>query len=162
MLTHRTLRTLLIYDQNTGIFTWRIDRHGKAKKDSVAGTANDKYIRIMVDKRRHLAHRLAWFYVHKNWPDQQIDHINGNGSDNRIINLRLANNFQNQQNVGVKRTNTSGFKNISFNKKHNQFTVAIRANGKEVFVGLFKDVELAKRAAQKARLKLSGEFARDE
>lgn len=86
ILTHARLRELLDYNAETGVFTWRVSRQGHCKAGSAAGARrHDGYIRICVDQRRVWGHRLAWFYVHGEWPSQQIDHINGNPSDNRTV-----------------------------------------------------------------------------
>ena len=90
MITQSELKELLNYDPATGVFTWLVSR-GRVKASSVAGHVHSRgYIVIMVDGRRHLAHRLAFVYMTGTFPDDQVDHINEIKADNRWINLREA------------------------------------------------------------------------
>lgn len=83
-LPHRLLTARLDYNELTGVFTWR--SHG-----SIAGSLDAKgYRRIRIGAKTYRAHRLAWFYVHCEWPENQLDHINRNRDDNALSNLRPA------------------------------------------------------------------------
>ena len=94
-LTAERLREVLSYDEKTGAFTWRSYGRGAGSKH------NQGYLAIRVDGRSHLCHRLAWLYSNGRWPAAQIDHINGDRSDNRLANLRECTNAQNAQNMGA-------------------------------------------------------------
>jgi hypothetical protein len=100
MLTLGRLKQLLEYSPGDGVFVWRVNRRGRfARTGEVAGKLNDHgYIRIGIDGRIYLAHRLAWFYCHGEWPLGGMDHANGMPTDNRIANLRLATPSQNVAN----------------------------------------------------------------
>jgi len=92
------LRTLLSYDAETGVFRWRVARPN-APVGSVAGCIGNKgYVKIRMDGRYWLAHRLAWAYVHGELP-AMLDHKNRLRADNRIANLRPATPSLNSQNT---------------------------------------------------------------
>ncbi len=100
-LTAEYLRSILHYDQETGIFTWKVRTARRVKAGDVAGCSDgDGYRLIKVQSRLYKAHRLAWLYIHGSWPKDQIDHINRIRTDNRIANLREVSNKQNLQNTG--------------------------------------------------------------
>lgn len=100
-LTQDILRSLLHYDPHTGVFTWLVDSGARKVAGKVAGTLGVKHpcVYISIKRKKYLAHRLAWLYVHGVWPASQLDHIDGNPANNALVNLREANNAQNQQNI---------------------------------------------------------------
>lgn len=138
----------LVYDPMTGTF-WR-----RAGCDSSNG-----YRQIWFNGKQHLEHRVAWFLHYGEWPDRHVDHINGNRSDNRIINLRLATNSENLRNRLKPRNNTSGYKGVSYIKRYDIYQATIRVEGKNKFLGRFASPEAAADAYQRAALKHHGEFA---
>ncbi len=93
-------------------------------------------------------------------PGQFIDHINHNGLDNRKANLRLASNAQNSWNKRKQRGNhSSKYKGVSFFKRENKWTARIQANGKKIFLGIFKNEIDAAKAYDAAARKYYGQFA---
>ena len=151
MLTQERLKQLLDYDPVTGVFTrresQRKDRIGKA-----AGAANTKgHIQIRVDGTLYVAHRLAWLYVHGELPTLQLDHFDGDKTNNRISNLRLCTNKQNGENRPMHPRNTSGFRGVSFDKQHGKFRAYIGHHMTHRFVGLYATAEEAGAAAKAAR-----------
>lgn len=147
--TQLHLKELLSYDEKSGLFFWNQSR-GNKEKFSIAGTKNvHGYIGIQINKRKNLAHRLAWLYVYGSIPDCQIDHINGNRSDNRISNLRLATHKQNGENLGIRKNNTSGFRGVSFQK--GKWVAQVRANKKAIYCGRFESPIEASKVAEAKR-----------
>lgn len=105
--------------------------------------------------RKVKLHRLIM-----NAPDHlEVDHINGNRLDNRKTNLRLCTREQNQRNVGINSTNTSGYKGVSWCKPRNGWRVRIKIHGKEIQLGLFSDKIKAAIVYNEAAKKYFGEFA---
>lgn len=92
-LTADILRSILDYDPETGKFDWRNNRRKAGCLD------NFGYHRIQVLGKLYKAHRLAWLHYYGEWPEQDVDHVNGVRSDNRIANLRSATKGQQSQNV---------------------------------------------------------------
>jgi len=150
-----TLRGLLDYEPETGIFRWRVQPSRNVKAGVVAGTLNhDGYIRIMVDGKKFLAHRLAYLHFHGVWPEQQIDHLNGDKSDNRIANLRDVSPSINAQNqTRPRRGNASGFLGVSWNKDNKRWEARIKINGRKQHIGLFDTPKAAHAAYLAAKLR---------
>jgi len=167
-LTQVLLKSLLHYEASTGVFTWLVGKRGAAHAGKVAGcplrrTQPNTYHVIRVGGRLYAAHRLAWFYVYGWWP-QYIDHKNTLKADNRLDNLRASTKAQNGHNVGLRTTNTSGFKGVhraSRAKRRTKPWVAeICTQGERRCIGYFETPEKAAAAYQAAALKEHGEFAR--
>jgi hypothetical protein len=162
-LTSELLKSVVHYDETTGIFTRLVSTTPSVKIGDECGSINsDGYVQIGVLGKKYRAHRLAWLYAHGVFPGNriEIDHINGNRTDNRIANLRAASKSQNLQNQRRYKNNTSGFKGVSFNGKHNKWVATIGHNRKCLWIGYYDTPELAHLAyASKAR-ELFGEFAR--
>jgi len=112
-------------------------------------------------KNRFPVHRLVWAFVNGKWPNDQIDHVNGIKNDNRLINLREANNSQNNMNKGKQSNNTSGFKGVSWHKLRNKWRSDIRVDGKRFNLGNYDCIAAASFAYQIASDKYHGEFGRE-
>lgn len=137
-LTQDYLKSILRYDPETGLFSWAKKIPHSKFVAQAGGLCSQKYWRIKINKRSHKAHRLAWLYAFGEFPQSQIDHINGNKSDNRLCNLRLASNAENQMNrAKAAVTNNSGFLGVNFNKEVGKFAARIQINGKRIHIGYF-------------------------
>lgn len=152
------VRELLDYDSERGVFLWRVDRTGKAKIGAVAGALQSHgAIHIGIDGKVYLAHRLAWLWTYGEWPSS-LDHINGDRSDNRLANLRLATASQNSGNRVVGRRNRSGYRGVSWHKGKQKWIAQISRAGRTKFVGMYETVEDAAAAVEVAGAELFGEF----
>lgn len=161
-ITVGRLREVLAYDPETGVFLWKVATSSRNRVGSVAGVINNVGYRVIcVDGKHYLAHRLAWFYVHGTWPPHEIDHINRDRADNRLINLRLATKSQNMVNGNLRSDNTTGHKNISWHKGSQKYRVVIQKDGKQYQVGMFTEIDEAIRARDDAARRLHGEYADD-
>lgn len=87
-----------------------------------------------------------------------VDHINGDTSDNRRRNLRLATNSQNQANRKKLPTNTSGYRGVTWNKQSGKWQAQIKCNGQNYYLGLFQDPEIASLAYKNKAKTLFGEY----
>lgn len=155
-----TLKKLLHYDPETGIFTWLVTPNYKIKIGDVAGCVHSYgYIRITINNKRYLAHRLAFLYMSRNIP-KEVDHINGNTSDNRWYNLRACSRSQNQGNQKLHKNNISGYKGVCFHKITNQWMAQISFKSKRIYLGLFSCKHRAAEVYNKAALEYFGEFAK--
>ena len=144
LVTADRLRAALLYDPLSGIFTWRIKPNRRIRIGSKAGTLTRGRIHIRLDGQIHRAHRLAWLYVNGHWPKREIDHRNGNASDNRIDNLRDVTHAVNTQNQRRphSRNITGGLLGVSTTRSGKQY----RARIDNRHLGVFETPERAHQA----------------
>lgn len=158
-LTGERLRELLYYDPETGVMRWKAKRGNATTEGKVAGTrTRTGYLQVSVDGRLYLAHRLAWLYMHDEWPTGEIDHANGIRTDNRLRNLRVATRSKNRANVRKYRNNTSGYRGVCFDKANAKWLAQISVEGRNRYLGLYATAEEAGAAAAEARHLAFGEF----
>jgi hypothetical protein len=151
-MTQDQLKKILSYDPETGLFHWKIKPSKRFAKGMQAGSLGDGYIRIHTNGRQYGAHRLAWLYVHGVEPEHQIDHINGNPSDNRIVNLRQATQMENAQNIRKPQKNNShGNLGVTYDPKKKLWRTRISINGTRKYIGKFKTQEQAAQAYLEAK-----------
>ena len=143
-LNSTRLKEFLKYNPDTGVFIWEQNIGRRVKSGQKAGCLHPSgYVQIRFNGKSYSAHRLAWFYVHGAWPKESIDHINNIRSDNRILNLREANQSENCQNLKKSR-GASGFLGVSIDSvRGNRWKSAIKLNGKNYHLGWFKTAEQA-------------------
>ena len=137
------------YDPESGNVYWKINSPNNVrKKGQIAGTLHHTgHIAIMVKGRHLLAHRIGWFLHYGEWP-QLIDHINGKGSDNRIINLRSVDQRTNCWNR-IEHRNTDKFPGVTFDKSRNRWRTRYQVKGKIKTAGQYKTKEEAILAMKK-------------
>ena len=111
------------------------------------------YSIIEVNRKSYKAHRIAWLLTYGSWPEDQIDHINGNGLDNRLENLRAVSNGENLRNKKIYKNNTSGTLGVSFDKRCQNYQAKIMINKKYKHLGYFKNKEEAIAARAAANIK---------
>jgi hypothetical protein len=123
------------------------------------GSTNDRYVCAQVNNERYGVHQLV-FLMHHGYMPQHVDHIDGNGFNNKIENLRASTPMQNQMNSKLRKSNTSGVKGVNWHTASNKWIVRMRCNGDRMYLGAYEDLELAELVANEARNKYHGEFAR--
>lgn len=155
MLTYERAHERLICEAKSGLLTWKIDHWKRIKAGKPAGDFyGNGYRRVCVDSVGYLAHRVVWLMAYGEWPDGEIDHVNGDRSDNRISNLRLATAAENKQNIGLKANNKSGFTGVSWDRKSAKWKGTITLGGKAMHLGYFDTPEAAAEAYAKAKAEL--------
>ena len=144
-LTQERLKQCVYYNEITGVFTRISCGQNPSRIGKPTGTlTNHGYLRMRVDKQLYSAHRLAWLYVHGAFPDGQIDHINGDRTDNRIANLRAATNQQNSENQHAPRSNSKlKMRGVSWHKLAKKYVAQIVVAGKKKHLGCFDTPEEA-------------------
>lgn len=144
MLTQSRLKELLHYDPETGVFTWRVRASNNIRVGGVAGCRTvHGYWLIGIDSSQYFAHRLAWLYMHGEWPKHEIDHKNGVGDDNRIANLREATVSENHQYLAKSARNTSGFVGVSWHSRRRKWQAQICIKGIRFCLGFFDSADTA-------------------
>ena len=168
------LEQLLSYDPETGILIWKertlelcnskrsMTRFNSVYAGKEAGSTlnahphrvNGYYKRQLAIKgNQFLAHRVAWALHHKQWPSDQIDHINGNAMDNRIKNLRVVSSIENNRNQCKQNVNISGFNGVDRLKEIQKWRAFINVEGKYIPLGYFVNIEDAVAARAAADIK---------
>jgi hypothetical protein len=144
LLDYKELHRLLSYDEETGIFRWKVQLSPSGLVGNVAGY-KDTYIIISIRGKKYTAGRLAWLYVYGEWPELLIDHIDRNKHNNAIDNLREATNTQNLCNAD-RVINAKGyyFDNGRYKSK-------IKVNGRDITIGRFNTEEEAHTAYIQAK-----------
>lgn len=148
------LREVIDYSPDTGELRWKIRVGMRGRVGEIAGAEHKGYIEFGLDGIRGIkAHRVAWAITHGNWPDGEIDHINGCKTDNRIGNLRIVSTAQNHQNMRSARCdNKTGLLGVDIHKGRPR--AQIQVGGKKKILGYFPTIEAAHAAYVEAKRNL--------
>jgi len=159
------VRSRISYDPETGVLRWkareennRIDRMWNTRfaGQVISHKNSSGHIQFGMGGKNYLAHRIAWLIVFGVEP-RLIDHINGERSDNRLCNLRIA---TASQNVINSRKRKSSFQYRGLWRNNSRWSASICLAGRKIYLGTFlTDIEAAQ-AYDKAALQMFGEFAR--
>ena len=138
------LHKMFHYDRETGRLTRKISRSNRVKVGTEPGYITGygyRMIHLAVGERKlkiH-AHRIIWAMVYGKFPENQIDHINGNRLDNRIENLRSVKNRENGKNQKLRSTNKTGIHGLYWDAINEAWTVQIYFDNKKIWLGRHKD-----------------------
>ena len=155
----KLLRQTYDYDPLTGVFTRKKKWGSKLPGSPVGGLSQYGYVQLAFNGRTHTAQRLAWLYVYGVWPVGDVDHINRNRADNRIVNLRELSRVDNLANSGARKRSQSGVKGVSLRPLRNgrrpkkAWRADIMVNGNRTFLGNFYTIEDAAKARNLAEQK---------
>lgn len=149
-ISHERLLQVLDYDPATGIFRWKIRGSNRIHVGDQAGVVNAKGYRfITVDRQKLQATRLAWLYVHGEWPQGDVKILNGNPDDSSLANLQPMSRLESARLRGAVSTNTSGLRGVSRTPK-GRWQSHVTANYKQINLGAFKTPEEASAAYEHA------------
>ena len=171
------LRKLLRYEAETGKLFWRErpcemfpskqswktwnTKHANSEALKAKDAKGYKHGQVL--NKHYMTHRVVWALVHGAWPNEQIDHINGDKSDNRIFNLRDVSHAVNAKNLKKSAANTSGSTGVSWMPSKKCWRAEICVDGRRMHIGVFKSLEEAKvaRADADARYGFHENHGRD-
>jgi len=152
-LTQKELKSIFRYNKKTGSLIWKINIVGNNGVGSEAGYILKTGHRFIGYKqKRYLAHRIIWMLLYGYAP-KMIDHINHIGSDNRLVNLREVTSRENQRNMKLHKSNTSGFCGVSFVKSSKRWRAYIMINDKQINLGYYENKNEAINARKEANVK---------
>lgn len=162
MIDPKMLCEIFVYDPDTGKLFWKRREGGApgwngkyAGKEAFTSTSSHGYRQGSLLGGVYRAHRVIWAMVHGKWPEDDIDHINGDRIDNRIVNLRSVSRSENCMNSSVGKRNKSGVVGVSWSKRENKWKAQIQKDGKNIFIGNFVNFEDAVRARMEMQVELS-------
>ena len=166
MINYQLAKALFNYDPESGELTWRVQtgathkgkRAGTLQKHKVEGYTS--YIGVSILNEGYKAHRIIWLLQTGEWPTKHIDHIDGNGLNNKWSNLREVTPSQNIINQRVRSDSTSGVKGVSYDRKRNMWYVYIDIDKKRKHLGRYHTKEEAIAARSAAEKVYHGEYAR--
>lgn len=151
-----------LFEYREGVLFWKVDRGSNKVNGKKAGCPNKNgYVQVKINGSYHKVHHIVWLLHGHDIPDGFVlDHINGDPSDNRFENLRLATRQQNNCNARVRNDNRSGVKGVSWYAKSSKWLAQIQHKGKKLHVGLFQSIDDAVQALTVVRSNLHGEFSK--
>jgi len=160
MLTHDELLRLFHYDPETGVFTRKVKTPGRGRANETVGSADlYGYKTVRINRKSYKLHRLAWLYCKGEWPKGDIDHINGQRSDNRIANLRDVDRATNLQNMrSPKHNKSTGVLGVYPSRNGKRFEAKISISNKSRGLGCFDTIEQAQAAYFAAKQSLHAGF----
>lgn len=151
-ISQEELKRLGFYNQKTGQFIAKKRRGKIAPGDGVGCKKKNGYCAVVIYRKIYASHRLAFLYMEGYFPENFIDHIDRNPSNNRWDNLREVSPRCNSINCGVSKRNKSNITGVHMDKTHNKWRVQIKTTKRQVCVGYFdnlKDAAFARWAAEK-------------
>lgn len=165
-MTKEDWEKLVEYNPDKGTFIWRVrddscySRSMDRKRFNTWRAGNDAssktsegYRKIRYKGKSFYAHRVAWLMTYGTHPSGVIDHINHDGSDNRISNLASVSHIENMQNQKLRPDNKSGCTGVRFDKRIKKWRASIVVNKKYIGLGSFAEFKDAKAARMLANAK---------
>jgi hypothetical protein len=158
-------REAFAYDPVTGVITWKTEVKGKHKVGDRAGYITDRgYRKMAVCGQKILASHIAWLLTYGEWPAKEVDHINRIRDDNRIENLRLANESQQRMNQKIASNSETGVTGVHYYTARvkqglKPYQAYISLQYRRIHLGYFWALGEAKAVRAAAELKYFGDYA---
>lgn len=135
--------------EKDGSIYWKVPGRGRRMKNPV-GSKNQGYLRINIDGRSYYNHQLAWCLYYGAWAEGEIDHINGDRSDNRKENLRAhTDRAVSCRNKSIQRNNNTGYTGVSLIPSTGKYRSYIKVNSKQIRLGHYATAEEARDARER-------------
>lgn len=151
-LTQQRLQELFAYDPETGLLTRKVRVGSRGPIGQVVGSSvGAGYLAVSIYYEKFILHRLIWLYVYGDWPQHDIDHINGIKTDNRLANLRHVTRSENQHNMRSRKNNTSSVVGVRRSASKNGWRARITVNSKEIHIGSYPTSAQAAEAYRAAK-----------
>jgi hypothetical protein len=166
------MRQCFSFDDKTGDLIWKIrpldhfaslracNRFNTLFAGTIAGHKwthagiRTAYVLVGINGRQYRAHRVAWAITHGKWPADQIDHIDGNGLNNSINNLREVSASDNNKNQPRRVDNKSGITGVVYDaRRESPWIASVRVDGKKIHLGGFETIDGAASARYDAEKK---------
>ena len=152
-LTQERLKELLGYDPETGVFIWKVANTNRIRVGGVAGYLHHSgYLNISINGKTYQSHRLAFLYMEGYLPENDVDHIDRNRSNNKWKNLREVSRSCNLRNCKIRETNKSGITGVCFNKRDKKWMATIRIPKQNINLGYFDNLTNAAKARWQAEV----------
>jgi hypothetical protein len=158
MITQEELKKLVHYDPETGVFTRLTRPANRTKIGEIAGYkqihhTGKTYRLVRLNGKQYQQHRLVFLYMNGAFPSDEVDHISGDGTDNRWVNLRAVDRLENKKNVKRQCNNTSGIVGITWSKQSRKWRARIQINQKDISLGYYDNIFDAACARKNAQIK---------
>ena len=150
VMTQEDIKKAVTYNPDTGLFTRNVAWGSKPAGSSIGSKPLSGYILVGIYGEVFKAHYLAWIYMFGSTQGKEIDHINHDGTDNRLCNLRLVSHADNMMNQRMYKNNTSGVTGVNWSNQASKWHAQIQVGGKKKHLGFFSDKNKAVLARKEA------------
>jgi hypothetical protein len=153
-ITQELVKRLFDYNPD-GYLIWKVKPALRVSIGSPAGSKNTRgYWQVRVLGKLYRSHRIIFLWHNGYFPENNIDHIDGNPSNNKIENLREVTQQCNLRNSKVHKNNNSGVTGVIWHKQTEKWYAQIKVNGKNINLGFYSDFISAVKARHTKEIEL--------
>ena len=139
-LTQDRLCSLFDYNPETGELSRKVSAGGRGYEGEVVGGLDSRgYIQVGIDNARRLVHRVIWMMHYGYWPEDEIDHIDGDKTNNKLENLREVRRSCNMINRPVRKDNKTSVTGVVFHKATGKWQATIAQEKRKIYLGIYSD-----------------------